>query len=245
MNFVRTVCGDIDSSELGSTQCHEHLFIREGVSALINPSLCIESSLKVFQELQAYKACGGGALVDAQPVGCGRMPRLLEEVSEASGVHIIASTGFHKMTFYPDNHWIRKMDAENLANIFIDELEKGMYIHCDTEAPKERISSKAGMIKVALDSEGLTDTYKILHKAAIIASLKTGIPVQCHIEDISNANGLLDFYENHNYPLSRLILAHTDRSMNNLDETLKLLKRGIFVQLDTIVDLSTIAMKRK
>ena len=99
-DFIRTVTGDISPLELGYCQCHEHLLLAKGKSYTIDPSLCMDDEEKSTEELISYKAAGGRALVDAQPVGCGRIADGLRRISETSGVRIIASTGFHKLLFF-------------------------------------------------------------------------------------------------------------------------------------------------
>jgi len=231
---IRTVLGDIESNQLGHTQCHEHLFIREGRSRIVNQNLWLESSVRTLEELDEYKSFGGGSVVDAQPIGCGRMPRLLEEVSRQSGVNVIASTGFHKLVFYPPEHWIHNIELEALAKIFTNEITQGMYIACDHSLPCVQVPFKAGMIKVALDLEGLSEAYLKLHNAAIQAAKQTGVAIQCHMETMENAEELVGHYEAQGFDLSKLILAHVDRKYENVDMILSVLRKGVYVQLDTI-----------
>jgi phosphotriesterase-related protein len=99
--MIRTVRGDIAPESLGFCQSHEHLCITKGRPAQVNPDLCIDDPDKSARELTRYREAGGQAVVDAQPVGCGRDPLMLETLSRTSGVHIIASTGFHRLCFTP------------------------------------------------------------------------------------------------------------------------------------------------
>lgn len=234
MTKVRTILGDIQTNQMGHTQCHEHLFIREGRSRVVNQNLWLESSMRTLEELESYKQCGGGTVVDAQPIGCGRMPRLLEEVSRESGVNVIASTGFHKLVFYSQDHWIHSIEVEALTKIFVREIIEGMYIACDYSVPIVQIPLKAGMIKVALDHDGITKAYRKMHFAAMQAANLTGVSIQCHMETMDNAEELVYYYESMGFDLSRLILAHVDRKYDNVDSILKVLKKGVFVELDTI-----------
>ncbi|NCD32481.1 MAG: hypothetical protein EOL87_03585 [Spartobacteria bacterium] len=233
--FLQTLTSRLTSHEhSGFTQCHEHLFIREGVSGCVNPALCFESSIKASAELTRYYAAGGRTLVDAQPVGCGRMSRLLQEVAEITGVHIVASTGFHKLMFYPEKHWIHRLSESALRDVFVHELTQGMFIMCDLDEPKNCTTACAGMIKTAIDTDGLTVPYKTLHTAAAWAALATGASVQCHMETAETAEEMADFYKDQGLPPDRLILAHLDRKAAQLDIMKRLLKKGVYLQLDTI-----------
>jgi len=71
--MIRTVAGDSPENEQGFCQCHERLFIRKGKPSNVNDSLCMEDFAKSLEELKLYRLCGGQSMVDAQPVGCGRM----------------------------------------------------------------------------------------------------------------------------------------------------------------------------
>jgi hypothetical protein len=77
-----TVNGPIWSKQLGFCHSHEHLFIARGKLADINPSLCIDNFEKTVEELKLYKKSGGISVVDAQPVGCGRMANLANYLLE-------------------------------------------------------------------------------------------------------------------------------------------------------------------
>ncbi|MBP3940918.1 MAG: phosphotriesterase, partial [Christensenellaceae bacterium] len=75
--IIRTVRGDILASEIGHTQCHEHIWLRKGPSFAVNPALLIDDEEKSLAELLDYKKAGGSAIVDAQPINCGRCPEVL------------------------------------------------------------------------------------------------------------------------------------------------------------------------
>lgn len=182
--------GDIPSTELGFCHSHEHLFIAEGKPSQLNPVLRIDDFEKTSEELHRFFRLGGRAVIDAQPVGCGRMADLLAAASEQTGVHIIASTGFHKASFYEKDHWLFQMDEERLARLFISEIEAGMYVGADRNWPAERITAKAGLIKTAIDEDQPGALCIKLLNAAALASLQTGVPIMCHTETHRQASSL-------------------------------------------------------
>ncbi len=231
---IMTVCGEIPSSQLGFCQCHEHIMLQKGKSFEINPALCIDDPELSLQELCLYKQSGGNSLVDCQPVGCGRMADVLKEISEKSGVSIVSSTGFHKMQFYPEDHWIYSCNSEELADIFISELQNGMFVNCDTAFPKIRCSAKAGIIKTALDSGRMSDNDKRLFTAAAIASKKTRTPIIVHIEKDSDPLGLLDFLKGQGVAPDWLIFCHMDRAVADLKVHETVAAQGVYLEYDTI-----------
>ena len=232
--LYETVLGPVPEGKLGHVQCHEHLLISRGRSFQVNHALFMDDLDKSAAEAAAYRASGGGTVVDAQPVGCGRMAQGLRHIARASGVNIIASTGFHKMVFYQEGHWIYSMGEEELTRLFIRELTCGMYGTCDYSPPQEATDIRAGIIKTALDVAGLTPQYEKLFRAASQASLETGAPMMVHIEPGSDPAALLKFLLLQGLSPERLIFCHTDRNLEDAPIRRGLLEAGVFLELDTI-----------
>ncbi len=182
MQTIQTVLGEIRTEELGFCHSHEHLFLAEGTPSRLNPDLLIDDFDKTKEELLHFKSLGGSAIIDAQPVGSGRMGDLLEKVSRETGIHVIASTGFHKSIFYEPSHWLFHKDEQQLADLFVSELEEGMFVGADQAMPQQRIHARAGLIKTAIDEDIPGPTAVKLLNAAADASMRTGIPVMCHTE---------------------------------------------------------------
>ena len=122
MREIITVTGKLDPSEISFCQFHEHLLLRKGRSFEIHPALFMEDIALSAKEAAVYRTAGGTTIVEAQPGGCGRMAAGLAEISRATGVQIICATGFHKMLFYPENHWIFQRNERELEEYFIREL---------------------------------------------------------------------------------------------------------------------------
>jgi len=177
---------------------------------------------------------GGKAIIDAQPVGCGRNADELKRLSEESGIHIVASTGFHKLQFYPDDHWVYSYSGNDLINVFLSELHQGMYIDCDNSKPWKLCKSKAGIIKAALDCGEMSNSYRKLFAAAAEAAKQAGAALMVHIEQGSNPNNLADFLEESRVSLTKVIFCHMDRAENDLEVHKELCKRGITMEYDTI-----------
>ncbi|MCT4597972.1 MAG: hypothetical protein N4A50_08885 [Vallitalea sp.] len=232
--FIRTVMGDKDESTLGHCQCHEHVYLEKGYSAKVNGVLCIDDYNKSLLELSDYYGNGGRALVDAQPIGCGRSADKLMNLSKNSRVNIIASTGFHKLIFYPSNHWIHKISQNDYIDIMIREIEEGMFLNCDNDYPSKQIGAKAGMIKVACDSQGIDNSYEKYMQAAANVAKKTGISIQCHVEKAVTGKEIVDFLLNAGVEAESIILAHMDRSTEYMKENIEVARKGVYLQYDTI-----------
>lgn len=232
--MIHSVRGWIEQENIGFCHSHEHLFLSDGVPATCNPALRIDDFKLTVKELEEYKAIGGHTIIDAQPLGAGRMEKHLVSASENTGVQIVAATGFHKLAFYSDDHWIFTYNSEQLSEVFIHELEKGMYINTETEHPNDFISNRAGFIKVAIDEQRLYDPDKKWFKAAVEASLSTGAPIMCHTESKKQALFITDYFLQEGMQPENIILCHLDRELDQFDVHIELAKRGVFLEYDTI-----------
>jgi phosphotriesterase-related protein len=205
----------------------------KGRSAEINPDLRIDDADKSASELRGYYEVGGRAVVDAQPVGCGRDARFLENVSRVGGVHIIASTGFHKTQFYPAGHWIFSMAEGEIEQIFVDELADGMYVSCDSSAPLKKTGIRAGQIKTALDGE-LSALCKKLFSAAARAAKITDRALMIHVERGSNPLELAGFLDGFGVNPERVVFCHMDRATDDIAVHREICSRGSSLEYDTI-----------
>lgn len=234
MNKITTVTGSLTADALGFCQCHEHLLIRKGESYKRNPSLCIDDVNKTIEEVAAFHLAGGNTIIDAQPCGCGRMAKELRQISKQTHINIIASTGFHKLCFYPSTHWIHTVTEHELETIFTYELTNGMYIDADQHFPECSCRAKAGIIKTAFDAEELTSRYQTLFSSAISSALLTRCCISVHIEQGTNPMLLLKFMTDRDFPLSRLMLCHMDRACYDINLHKRIAGMGVYLEYDTI-----------
>ncbi len=233
-NNIQTIVGSIPCSQFGFCHSHEHLFLADGQSAKVNAALRADDFDLSLSEARLYKAAGGNSIVDAQPLGCGRMSEYLVETSKQAGINIVASTGFHKLIFYPEDHWIHTINAETLSTIFINELTYGMYIDADKQFPSKRIPALAGVIKTASDIAGVDATYSRLFNAASFASISTGTPIMSHTEFGKGALEQIKLFIDHGVPSHSIIICHLDRNLDDISYLLEVAKTGVYMEFDTI-----------
>ncbi len=231
--ILRTVLGDRDPATAGPVDSHDHLFLADGPAARLNPALRLDDFDRTLAELHRYRAAGGGTVVDAQPVGCGRMAAWQAEAARQSGVAVIASTGFHRLPFYPANHWVHYLPEEYLTELFAREVETGMHGDGDDALPTARLAARAGVIKVAIGPEGPQGRVAALLRAAAEASLRTGAPLLCHTEAGQHAVALVDFLRGMGVPACSIIVCHADRT-TDLALNLAIARTGVWLEYDTV-----------
>lgn len=233
-NKIVTVTGTMDPDPSLYFQCHEHLLLAKGQSFLVDPALCLDDLEKSKEEAFAYVKKGGDGLVEAQPVGCGRMAEGLEQISRATGVRIVASTGFHKMAFYPEKHWIFSESEDWLTDLFVRELTEGMYEDGDESRPAKQTSIRAGQIKTAMDDTKMNDQYRKLFGAAAAAAKETGAPLMIHVENGHQPMEYFEFLIKKGVLPKQMIFCHLDRACHDLSIHKELAEAGAYLEYDTI-----------
>ena len=230
MSVVRTVLGDIDSSQLGKTNYHEHLF--QVSPMLAGDELNDEAASQI--EAGFLAASGFDAMVDATPIGLGRNPEAVARISSASGLTVIAATGIHHHDHYAEDHWVRKLSVEQRAEIFLDELTHGMPRR-DGERTRALSPSgnpvRAGLLKLGIGYWSITSFERETLEAVGVAHLATGAPVMVHLDFCTAAHEVLDLLAMNGVPADRVVLAHADRDPNP-SLHLELCARGAWLGYD-------------
>lgn len=233
---IMTVTGPIKKENLEFCQCHEHLFIKEGKSKEINDALYLDDFEATLKELQLFKSRGGKSIVDAQPLGCGRMTNNLIKVARETGLNIIASTGYHKLLFYPSDHWIRNIDYKEFKHILKEEIEKGMYLNTEKNYPQKQVQAKAGIIKTAYSEkyEVNIEAYENLLSAAAQVAADTDTTIMCHTDKGQGALKVIDILTENGLSPNSIIICHLDRKIDNYDFHYEVADRGVYLDYDTI-----------
>lgn len=176
---VNTVLGPVDARQLGVTLVSESLlYVLPG--AQYAHDIRIDRA-DVFEaiaaKLTAFKAAGGGTIVDATGMFEGRDLRLYEALSRATGVHIVATTGqgpeamlggyFLTPQTNPPSPW----PASKFADLFGREVNEGMVV------PRFERRAPAGLVATAVTHSGMTPTDGSLVRGAARAGATYGVPV--------------------------------------------------------------------
>lgn len=203
---VRTVLGDLDPAALGRTDYHEHLF---QASPLL-PGDDLDDAAASRRETELLRDSGFDALVDLTPLGLGRNPCGVAEISRATGVHVVAATGVHRHQQYPEGHPVHEWGTETLVDMFVTELEDGF--RADPFGGSELLDIRAGVIKVGLGYWQITPFEERVLAAAGEAHRRTGAPIVCHLELGTAAWEAADLLERRGASRDKVVLAHIDRN---------------------------------
>jgi phosphotriesterase-related protein len=232
MTFIRTVLGDVPATELGLTYSHEHIIIDEGYSTLENPDFILNDLDKISAELSDFYARGGRSVIDTMPADCGRNAEKLAEVSRRSQVNIVAPTGIHLEKYYPADHWRYRLSEDQMAQLFVDDIEIGIDRH-DYGCPiVERTAHRAGMIKLATGDEPITPHQEKIFGAVVQAHLRTGAPILTHTNFGRHALAQAALFAKLGADLSHVVLSHVDRN-KDLAYHHDLMQTGVRVEYDS------------
>jgi 5-phospho-D-xylono-1,4-lactonase len=220
MPTVQTVLGQIEADQLGITYSHEHLLIRPEPSNTNSESgLGLESVETAVKELGFFKTAGGHALVEMTTSDTGRSPEGLKTITEQSGVHVIAATGYNKSKF--SEATVAKKSVTELTDEIIRDLQQGMG---DT-------SIRAGVIKIATSRNTITTGESKILEAAAEAHKQTGAPISTHTEAGTFALEQIKALTALGVAPEHLCIGHLDRKLEwNYHKAVA--DTGVFIVLD-------------
>ncbi|ADM21917.1 phospho-furanose lactonase [Mesomycoplasma hyorhinis] len=183
--FARTVLGDIDPSQLGIVDCHDHLIKNYGPEAHEHPDFIMMSKDAAIKEMNEYVAKGGKTVVTMDPPNVGRdVYQMLDIAKKLEGkANIIMATGFHKAAFYDKGaSWLALAPTDKIVKMVVAEIEEGMDEYNYSGPVVKRSKSKAGIIKAGTGYAAIDRLeFKSLEVAAR-SSILTGAPVLVHTQ---------------------------------------------------------------
>jgi predicted metal-dependent phosphotriesterase family hydrolase len=223
MPTVQTVLGPIDPVELGWVLPHEHTAI-----ALWHiPNRWDYWELRrdepvIVEELAAFRAAGGGTVVDLTLDGVGRDPLWLTAIARATGLHLVMGAGWYRAAHYPPESMIDRRSVDALAEVIIRDATVGV----------GETGVRAGIIgEIGTDKPWLSAQEERVHRAAARAARQTGLAITTHAVQSTVGLDQLDIFEAEGADLSRVVIGHAD-SHPSLAYHLAIVERGATVEFD-------------
>ena len=223
MSTINSVLGPLDTSELGFTLVHEHVW--QSAAGINNtyPEFFDQAGVVSRAVNQIKEAHEGGVqtIVEVTPMDLGRHIRIIEEVSRRTGANIIAAAGF--WIDIPRIFW--DADPGEVASLFVKEIQEGI----------EGTGIKAGILKVASNDtveDGLSQGAEVILRAAARAHKQTGVPITTHTSAPGRTGDLqVRVFESEGVDLNRVCIGHSNGT-SDLDYLYGLLKKGVWLGLD-------------
>lgn len=226
---VVSVTGPVPVGRLGVVDAHDHLF-------LDSPALKgqgFDDTDRVIAEVLDGRASGIGTIVEMTPIGLGRRPDRMRAVVEATGVTIVAATGYHRDAHYPADHWVHAATVEVLADRIVADLRQGMHPTDWLDPGLPLDPARAGAIKGGASYHRISRGERRRLEAVAGAAVLTGAAVLVHAEIGTAGHEIVDLLEAGGMATSRIALAHLDRNPD-AELHVEIAARGVTLEYDTI-----------
>lgn len=242
---VMTVLGPIPAGTLGRTLSHEHLYMD---APSLTPALGTPASVElapeqlakirwdpgavpenvrftnidlVLDELAAFIEAGGRTIVDLTPVGFGRSPERLVEISERSGIQVVMGGGYFLETFHPPE--LAATSTQAIADALIAEVRDGVAAS----------GIRPGVLGEIGTGDPMTDAEKRILRAHAMASVATGIGLDLHLHPWGwEGLRVLDVLVEEGVDPGRVALGHLNTAVSDLGYLRSLADRGVYLQFD-------------
>lgn len=199
--IIRTVRGDISPDALGLCLPHEHVY-GWPPAQYATPDLTLDSEDAAIRELIRFREVGGGALVEMTTPDYYRDAAAMARISKASGIHLIAASGYNKEKFSAP--FLQDASIETLAERFIAEVTQGM----------DGTPHRAGLIKASSTLDTISPMAERLFRAAARAHHATGAPISTHTEAGTMALEQVALLTGEGVPPEQIIIGHIDRRLD-------------------------------
>ena len=222
---IQTVRGAISGADLGFTLPHEHTKVSLWeIQGRWDYWELIGEEPRISEELGAYVAAGGGALVDLTLDGIGRdLPRLAR-LAKATGLHLIGGSGWYRTAYYPPEARIDRRTTDDLADEIVREFSDGI--------PGPDGPVRPGIIgEIGTDKPWVTAQEERVFRAAARAALRTGASVTTHAVQSDVGLAQLTILEDEGLDPARIVIGHCD-SHPRIEHWREIVRRGAHVEAD-------------
>lgn len=236
--MIQTVMGPVAPGDLGPCLPHEHVWCDQrlaprghlfGTARDTGTYMRLDDEAAMVEELRAFAARGGGTIVDVTCDGWGRDLDVLARLSEASGVHIVATAGYYIEPCIP--WYVDTMDVATLADHVTRELEEGVGAH----------RRRCGLVKSAIHRARIEGVERKVLLAVARAQRRTGVAITTHTtggrrQEVPGGTvgpQQLEILLDEGVAPERLIVGHVDERPD-IEVLSQLAERGCYVQFDVI-----------
>jgi phosphotriesterase-related protein len=227
---VETVRGPVNSSRLGSTLMHEHVFVLspeiEKTSAEWDEDAARELAVERLRELKAH---GIDTIVDLTVIGLGRfMPRIAAIAERVPEINVVAATGVFTYNEVPMYFHFRGPGAilggpEPMTEFFVREIRDGI----------GETGIRPGILKCATDRPGITPGVERVLRAVAQAHRETGVPITTHTPTPPQPWGLEQqrIFIEEGVDLTQVVIGHSGGTVDTAYHE-ALLANGSFLGFD-------------
>lgn len=225
---VQTVRGPVDSSQLGVTLMHEHIFvfnteIQQNYPEKWNEEERVADAINKLNEL---KGRGVQTIVDVTVIGGGRYIPRIQRLARQTDLNIVVATGLYTYNDLPFYFHFRAPGTPGspgaMEDMFIKDITEGI---ADTGV-------KAAILKCVTDEAGLTPGIERILRAVAQVHRRTGVPITTHTQAHTHrGRDQQRVFKEEGVDLTRVIIGHCGDT-SELDYLKELMDNGSTIGMD-------------
>ena len=230
MAQIQTSLGAIDSSQLGVTLMHEHVFVLDTEIAQNYPEEWGAEKNRIadaIARLNELKTRGVDSIVDLTVIGLGRYIPRIKQIAQQTKINIVVATGIYTYHNAPLYFRFRGPGTplggpEPMVDMFVRDIQEGI---ADTGV-------RAGILKCATDEPGVTKDIERILRATAQAHRRTGVPISTHTHARKRVG--LDqqrIFREEGVDLSRVVIGHSGDT-TDLAYLEELIANGSYIGMD-------------
>jgi phosphotriesterase-related protein len=219
----------VDSSDLGTTLMHEHVFVLDPEIQENFPAEWGSEESRVADAVARFnelKTRGVDTLVDLTVIGLGRsIPRILR-VAQQTNLHIIVATGIYTFRDLPAYFQRRKRRTTAQPDPIVEMLMRDI---------REGIAGtgvKAAILKCCTDEPGVTADVERILRAVAKAHRQTGVPISTHTHaGLRTGLDQQRIFREEGVDLTRVVIGHCGDT-TDLAYLEELIRNGSYIGMD-------------
>ncbi|MGJ3507351.1 phosphotriesterase family protein [Enemella sp. A6] len=218
--MLQTVTGELDPRTVtGPVLAHEHLVVDLRTDT---DSVGFLDAAQVQPELaDVARQTGLGLVVELSCRGMGRDVVALRRISEATGVPVVAGTGYYYERFHPVGEI---SSVESVEQRILAEITEGV----------DDTGIRTGVIgEVGSHGDAPSPAEEISLRASARASARTGTPLATHAHLGRGGLGQLELLLSEGVDPARVAIGHQDLWAGS-DQHVSIAREGAYVAFDTI-----------
>jgi phosphotriesterase-related protein len=196
---IRTILGDVDPREIQAVLPHEHTLLWNDKSVPMGKYLARALPTlrrRMRAEFRGLVSRGCNCFVDCNTSTGIQIPDELCSYCRATGMHLVAATGFYVAETLPDR--IARASVDDLAEMLMESVTQGI----------DGSQARAGVVKVSGNGYELQPVEERTFQAAARVHRETGVPITTHSPKGGRTH--VEFLAEHGVDPSRIALGHIE-----------------------------------
>lgn len=234
MPFVNTVNGPVDTADLGQVLMHEHLFVMDPEIQANFPAEWGSEEERISDavaRLSRLSGTGVRTIVDPTVLGMGRYIPRIQRIAARVELNIVVATGYYTYDALPFFFQLRGPGLAALTGTEVPDPMVDMFVR-DIEDGIADTGVRAGLLKCAIDHQGMTPGVERVMRAVARAHLSTGTPITVHTHAESRQGAAVArVFADEGVDPSRVVLGHSGDT-TDVDHLTELADAGYLLGMD-------------